>query len=181
MRDALQDFARWVGNAEGRDTRHIGTGVAVCTLAVAVSALTSRKLAPSKSNPKVRHSFKRLDAPGFEPPAAVFAAVWPPLFLSLIVSGVRVWNAPDSEKRTRALGLWGAIQALDVLWLAWGPKRLGAQLLTAGATLATAAAYRAEAGQVDPAAAGLVTPYVGWIAFANLVTEEFWRKNPRSR
>ncbi len=111
----------------------------------------------------------------------MFAAVWPPLFAGLLLSGVRVWNTPDSEGRTRALGLWAAIQVLDAVWLAWGPRRLAPQLLTALATFGAAEVYRREAAKLDPGAAGLVAPFVGWIAFATLITEEFWRKNPRRR
>ena len=38
-------------------------------------------------------------------------------------------------------------------------------------------AYAWRARKVDPPAANLVAPYVGWIGFANVLTEELWRKN----
>ena len=70
------------------------------------------------------------------------------------------------------------VQALNALWMALGPRRLGGQLATAVASFGTSAAYVWRARQVDPPAARLVAPYVGWIGFANALTEELWRKNP---
>ena len=61
--------------------------------------------------------------------------------------------------------------------MALGPKRLGGQLATATAALGAAGAYVWRAKRVDPPAAGMVAPYVGWIGFANVLTEELWRKN----
>jgi tryptophan-rich sensory protein len=34
-----------------------------------------------------------------------------------------------------------------------------------------------RARRVDPPAANMVAPYVGWIGFANVLTEELWRRN----
>ena len=96
--------------------------------------------------------------------------------MALTLSGLRIWNAPRSAARTQALTLWGAVQALNAVWMALGPKRLGGQLATAVASLGTAGAYVWRARQVDPPAASMVAPYVGWIGFANVLTEELWRR-----
>ena len=111
-----------------------------------------------------------------KPPSRIFATLWPPLFMALTLSGLRIWNAPRSPARTQALTLWGTVQALNAVWMALGPRRLGGQLAAAIASLGTAAAYVWRARQVDPPAANLVAPYVGWIGFANVLSEGLGRK-----
>jgi tryptophan-rich sensory protein len=103
--------------------------------------------------------------------------IWPPLYLALTISGLRIWNAPKSPARTQALALWTLVQALNAAWLALGPRRLGGQLATATTALGASGAYVWRAKKVDAPAANLVAPYVGWIGFANVLTEELWRKN----
>jgi tryptophan-rich sensory protein len=102
--------------------------------------------------------------------------IWPALFMALTLSGLRVWNAPPSAARTQALTLWGAVQALNAVWMALGPRRLGGQLAAAVASLGTSTAYAWRARQVDTPAAGMVAPYLGWIGLANVLSEELWRR-----
>lgn len=160
-----------------RPTGHVLAGLAFTAGAVLASALVARANAPERSNPEVKQAYDRLDQPAFTPPPAVFAWVWPPLFAALILSGLRVWNAPKSPGRTQALGLFTAVQGLNALWMALGPRRLSGQLATAVASLGASAAYAWRASRVDGPAAGMVAPYLGWIGFANVLTEELWRKN----
>jgi benzodiazapine receptor len=61
--------------------------------------------------------------------------------------------------------------------MALGPRRLGGQLTAAIFSLGASAAYAWRAREVDPPAAGMVAPYVGWIGFANVLTGELWRRN----
>jgi tryptophan-rich sensory protein len=145
--------------------------------AVAASGLIARANAPTADHPKVYAAYQALEHPRFTPPRPIFLYVWPPLFLALTMSGLRIWNAPNSPARAQALTLWGVIQGLNALWMALGPRRLASQLATAIATLGAAAVYLWRAGRVDAPAAGIATPYVGWISFANLLAEELWRKN----
>jgi tryptophan-rich sensory protein len=166
-----------IANSRGRSTQHLLVGAAITAGAVLTSALISAKSAPSPSNPAVKRAYDRLDQPDFTPPPKAFALIWPPLFLALTVSGLRVWNAPRSPARAQALTLWGAAQALNALWMALGPTRLSGQMATAVASLGTSMAYAWRARKVDPPAANLVAPYVGWLGFANVLTEELWRKN----
>lgn len=173
MRQAIDQIA----NSRGRSTEHLLLGVAITAGAVLTSAVIAGTHAPTKANPKARRDYERLDKPDFKPPSKAFSLIWPPLFLALTVSGLRIWNAPASRARTQALSLWGSAQALNALWMALGPRRLGGQLATAIASLGTSMAYAWRARTVDPPAANLVAPYVGWIGFANVLTEELWRKN----
>ncbi len=172
-RDAIDDLA----NSRGRSTRHLLIGLGLTVGAVLASAVIARANTPTPDHPKTERRDDQLDKPSFSPPKAAFAMIWPPLFLALTLSGLRVWNAPASAARTQALTLWGVVQALNAVWMALGPKRLGGQLTTAVVSLGTSAAYAWRAKQVDPPAAGMVAPYVGWIGFANVLSGELWRRN----
>lgn len=173
VRGAVDSLA----NSRGRTVRHLLIGLGLTAAAVGASALVARRFAPTPDNPDVYSEYEALDQPKITPPRPVFALVWPPLFLALTISGLRIWNAPKSAQRTQALTLWGVVQALNALWMALGPRRLGGQLATATAALGTAGAYVWRAKRVDQPAANMVAPYVGWIGFANVLTEELWRKN----
>ncbi|MGI9168560.1 MAG: TspO/MBR family protein [Caulobacteraceae bacterium] len=175
FRDRLDDMA----NSRGQTARHVIAGLALTAAAVAISAAIARRNAPTDDNPEIQAAYDGLKRPAFQPPKAVFGIVWPPLFMALTLSGLRLWNAPTSPARTRALSLWTAIQGLNALWMALGPRRLGGQLTTAVATLGTAVAYALEARRIDAPAAGLAAPYLGWVGLANILTEELWRKNRR--
>ena len=177
LRETVRDRVDQIANSRGRSMRHILLGLGITGGAVLVSALIARRNAPTADNPDLMADYDQLEQPGFKPPRAAFAIIWPPLFLALTLSGLRIWNAPRSQARTQALTLWGAVQALNALWMALGPKRLGGQLATAVASLGTSAAYAVRARKVDAPAAGMVAPYLGWISFANVLTEELWRKN----
>lgn len=175
MRGAVDSLA----NSRGRSTEHLLIGLGVTAAAVLGSAAIARLNAPTPDNPKVYAKYQALKRPGFTPPRSAFGIIWPPLFLALTISGLRIWNAPKSAARTQALTLWGAVQALNALWMALGPGKLGGQLAAAVASLGSSAAYVWRARRVDPPAANLVAPYVGWIGFANVLTEELWRRNPK--
>ncbi|MFC3068196.1 TspO/MBR family protein [Phenylobacterium soli] len=173
IRGAVDSLA----NSRGRSARHLLIGLGLTAAAVTASALVARANAPTEDNPEAYSDYEELKQPKFKPPRPAFSLIWPPLFLALTLSGLRIWNAPKSPARTQALTLWGVVQALNAVWMALGPRRLGGQLATATAALGTAGAYVWRAKKVDAPAAGMVTPYVGWIGFANVLTEELWRKN----
>ena len=177
VRGAVDSLA----NSRGRSVQHILVGVGLTVGAVALSALVARLNAPTPDNVEVYSDYEELVQPEFKPPPKVFQVIWPPLFMALTISGLRIWNAPKSAARTQALTLWGAVQALNAVWMALGPRRLGGQLSTAVASLGASVAYIWRARKVDPPAAGMVAPYVGWIGFANVLTEELWRRNPQAR
>ena len=176
VRGAVDSLA----TSRGRSIQHVLIGLGLTVGAVAISALVARMNAPEDSY-EVYSDYEEQVEPETKPPSKLFAAVWPPLFTALTLSGLRIWNAPPSAARTQALTLWGMVQALNGVWMALGPKRLGGQVATAIASFGTAAAYVWRARQVDPPAASLVAPYVGWIGFANVLSDELWRKAPDVR
>ena len=176
IRDAVRDTLDDVADAGGRSMRHILLGIAVTAGAVALSAVIARRLAPPAEIPEAWAEGDEPEHSEFKPRRVVFAVVWPPLFLALTLSGLRIWNAPRSPARTQALTLWGMVQALNAIWMALGPKRLGGQLAAAVASIGATVAYAVRARRVDAPAADLAAPYLGWISLANAVTEEWRRK-----
>ena len=172
VRGAVDSLA----NSRGRSTQHILLGVGLTVGAVAVSALVARINAPAEDDDEMYSDYDEPVLVEAKPPSRIFATVWPPLFMALTLSGLRIWNAPKSAARTQALTLWGTVQALNAVWMALGPRRLGGQLAAAIASLGTAAAYVWRARQVDAPSANLVAPYVGWIGFANVLSERLWRR-----
>lgn len=145
---------------------------------VAASAAVARRYSPSPDHPEIRAYFERLEKPPFQPPDWAFA-VWGPLFVLLFLSGLRLWSAPPGPERTYALSYWAGVQVLNAVWmrLGFGDRLRGANLVEAAATLAVAVAYSNAARRVDRPAAALSAPYLAWIAFAALLTEELWRRN----
>lgn len=163
-------------NARGRSVGHVAAGVALCAGAFLGAALAGYHDKPV-AKAKDRLADATLKKPGFAPTERTFSAVMPPMFLLLTFSGIRIWNAPPSAKRTRALAIWGALQALHAVQSLWSPKQKSAQLATQAATMAGALAYANDAREVDPPSAAIIAPYVSWMAFANLLTAEVWRRN----
>lgn len=177
VRKAMDSLAR----GRDRSVRHILVGLGVAAGAVALSALAARLNGSNAADPEAPPEREALDRPAPRAPAKLFAVVWPPLFMSLTLSGLRIWNAPRSAARTQALTLWGAVQALNAVWMALGPRRLGGQLAAVVASLGAAAAYVWRARRVDGPAAHMAAPYAGWAGVANVLTEELWRKPPAAQ
>jgi tryptophan-rich sensory protein len=115
------------------------------------------------------------------PPDAVFGPVWTVLYGLSTVSATRVYLAPKSPERTRALSLWSLQQALNGGWspLFFGKHR--ARLALADITLLIAAqgGYTLSARHVDRTAAALGVPYLAWLGFAAFLNEEVVRQNPK--
>jgi tryptophan-rich sensory protein len=159
-------------------TAELATGLAVTGGAVLVSGLVSALFSPAPGNGRIRRDYRRMEKPPFNPPDWAFG-IWGPLFGLLTLSGLRIWNAPRGAPRTRALGHWFGIQALNALWMVigFGGRRRGLMALEAVATVANAAAYIDAARRVDRTSAWLAAPYLPWVGFAALLSEELWRRN----
>ena len=125
--------------------------------------------------------YRALEKPPFNPPDAVFPIVWSVLYGLIALSGWRVWRRRGRVGRGWALGLWGTQLGLNGLWswLFFGQRRARASLADVGLLLATIGAYTRAAERVDRPAAWMMTPYLGWTAFAAALNEEIVRRNPR--
>jgi tryptophan-rich sensory protein len=150
--------------------------------ALVASAALSARYAPSPLRPRTYAQYKRLKKPGFTPPDPAFG-VWGPVWAGLGYAAWRLWNSEPGPDRDRALAHWFAGRGLDVLWLWLGFRRRarGAMAVESLLTIANAAAGADAARRVDGTAAALCLPYLAWISFAGLLSEELWRLNDGRR
>ncbi|MCR5877882.1 tryptophan-rich sensory protein [Phenylobacterium sp. J367] len=118
-------------------THDVLTGLAVAGGVVAVSALLAKAFEPRAELPETYSDYEDPNAPAppKPPPKRLFAVLWPPLFLGLTMSGLRIWALPRGPARTQALALWGVAQALNTVWMAFGPKRLGGEVASTVASV----------------------------------------------
>jgi tryptophan-rich sensory protein len=106
---------------------------------------------------------------------------WGLIDSALAFGAWRLLRRPGSASRNRALGWWALNVAMIGGWSAlfFGRRNLPAATAAAAAMVGSGAAYVAEARRVDAPAAAAGVPYVGWLAFATVLTATLWRLNRR--
>ncbi len=146
--------------------------VAVAATAAAGGAATSRS---------VGGWYRRLRKPPFQPPPQAFGPVWTGLYATMAWSAWRIWKAPPSAARTRALRLWWTQLALNAAWspLFFGARRPKAALADLLLLTGAVVAYANAARRVDAGAAAMMLPYLAWLGFAGVLNEEIVRRNRR--
>jgi translocator protein len=124
--------------------------------------------------------YNALDKPPFTPPPAAFPVVWTSLYAVMAWSAWRIYNAPPSRDRTRALKLWFSQLATNARWskLFFGKHRPDLALADSIALAGLISSYIAAAGRVDKAASRAFIPYLAWVGFATLLNAEIVRRNP---
>ena len=130
-----------------------------------------------------RAGTKRYEAqaakPPLTPPAAVFPVVGAVLYALMGIGAARVYLAPASAQRTRALGLFAVQLAVNFLWsiLFFSLERYGLAfwllVVLGGLILAMIVSFR----PVDPLAAWLQVPYLLWVTFAAYLNAGVWYLN----
>ena len=158
---------------------HIAMGLALAGGAVLASMLVAHAHREDQVFDQYDGEYAELVTPSFKPKRAVFSLIWPPMMMAMTLSGLRVWNAPRSEARTRALTLWSLVQGFNTVWMAAGTKRLGGQVTATVASIAAGGAYALSARRVEAPASSLAGPYLGWMGLANLITDQVARRTPR--
>lgn len=120
-----------------------------------------------------------LRKPRWQPPREAFGPVWTTLYALMATSASRVYQAPASRERSRALTLWGAQLALNAAWsvIFFGARKPKAAVADIVALLATIGAYMHQARRVDRGATAMMAPYLGWTAFAALLNGSIARRN----
>jgi len=148
-------------------------------LATAATAWYGSRYSPPK---KSSNWYRSLDKPSFTPPDALFPVVWTGLYGLIAWSGWRIWSAPHSAERTRALRLWAAQLATNAKWskLFFGDRRPDLSLVDSILLELEIASYIVEARKVDSAAAAAFLPYSAWVAFATVLNAEILRLNPQA-
>ncbi len=165
------------GSAPRARARSVLAGLGFAALTFGVSALGALAMR-GKGSPNSLW-FRTRRKPSFQPPNWVFAPVWTALYGAIAYSGWRVWRAPSSPARTKALGLWATQLALNGAWtpLFFRAHAPTAALADLAALDAAAGAYVATAAKVDRQAALVVTPYLGWLGFATALNGSIVAKN----
>jgi benzodiazapine receptor len=120
-----------------------------------------------------------LRQPSWSPPNRVFGPVWTLLYASMAVAAWLVWRQGCAEARV-PLAWFGVQLALNLAWtgLFFALRRPGpafAEIILLWAViLATTVAF----GRVSRLAAGLLAPYLAWVAYAAALNFALWRLNP---
>ena len=148
--------------------------------AMALSGFLGRCYSPDRQHPAIDRWYHGLQKPAFTPPDSVFGAVWPALEALLAVGGYRLLREPSHPDRDWALAFWAVNLAMIPGWtkIFFGERSLAAGSLAAGGMLASGVAYVEFARRVDGVAGVAGVPFVAWLAFATLLSEEVWRRNP---
>ncbi len=165
------------GSAPRARARSVLAGLGFAALSYGASALGVLAMR-GKGSPNSLW-FRSRKKPAFQPPNWLFAPVWSALYGSIAYSGWRVWRAPSSPERTKALGLWATQLALNGAWtpLFFRAHMPGAALVDLVALDAAASAYAVQAAKVDRQAALVVAPYLGWLAFATALNGSIFANN----
>lgn len=126
--------------------------------------------------------FAMLDKPGFTPPGAAFAIVWPILYLLMAVALAVVIHARGARGRGIAITLF-LVQL--VCNLAWSPLFFGAHEATLAfylllVILALSIATTVLFARIRPIAAALMLPYLLWLCFATVLAYEIDQRNPEA-
>ena len=154
--------------------------LAIAGSTLAASALIGRRYSPEPAHPEIDRWYHSLDKPSYTPPDAVFGGVWPVLEVLLAAGGYRLMRAEPGRDRDAAIALWLLNAAMVGGWtkIFFSERSLAGGALAAGGLLGAGAAYVKFARRVDPLAAAAGVPYTAWVAFATLLSEEIWRRNP---
>ncbi len=122
--------------------------------------------------------YARLAQPSWAPPSWVFGPVWTLLYTLMAVSLWRIWHAPRSSSAPIILFVvqLGVNAAWSWLFFRWhlGAVAFGGIVLLLALIGVTMTAF----WRVSRAAALLLLPYLGWVAFATALCFAVWRANP---
>jgi translocator protein len=164
------------GAAGGLSPLTAGSVVAAVS---AGSMLVGRRNAPDPSHPAIRRWYNQLSKPGFTPPDAVFAVVWPLLETGLAVGGYRMLRTAPSASRNASVGLWLITAGLIGGWteLFFRKHAIGSSAVASGAMLLSAAGYVVATHKVDRLAQRTAMPLVAWLGFATVLTTCVWQRN----
>lgn len=144
---------------------------------IALSASTS----PSPNHPEIFVWYSLLRQPSFKPPDWLFPVAWTGIETALAVSAYRLLRAAPSVARARALTLWSLNIFMIGGWsrLFFRQRDLAQSTAAAAAMVGSALAFVNEARKVDKLAARAAVPFVGWVAFATVLTASIWVLNSR--
>ena len=117
--------------------------------------------------------------PPLSPPPSVFPWVWTVLFALMGIGAARVYAAPASNNRSRALGLFFVQLFFNFLWsiIFFNLQAYGLAFFWLLALWALIIAMIVTFSRVDKPAAWLQVPYLLWVTFAAYLNLGVWLLN----
>ena len=128
----------------------------------------------------VRTWYSTLVRPSFAPPSWVFGPAWTALYVMMGVASWLVWREGLARPDVRsALTLYGVQLAFNLAWswLFFGLRQPLLALVDIVVLLVLVAITVARFAPVSRTAAGLMVPYLAWVAFATALNGAFWWLN----
>ena len=128
---------------------------------------------------QAREFYAGLVKPTWAPPGWLFGPVWTALYLLMGVAAWLVWRRGGWAAAAGALSLFLVQLTCNALWswlfFAWrrGALAFGGIVVLLALIVATLVAF----ARVHRLAAGLLLPYLAWVAFATALTHAVWRAN----
>ena len=146
---------------------------------VASAAILGTRFSPASNDLRTRLWYGTRRKARWNPPPAAFAPVWTALYAMIAIAGWRVYRAPRTKARTRALALWGAQMAFNAAWtpLFFGARKPRVALADLVAMAGSTAGFIATSYKVDRTASRLMLPYLAWTSFAGYLNASIVSKN----
>ncbi len=174
-----QTFEQAVHTAnEGTDTRRWRKTLGAVGTAVATCAAVGSALVKTDSS-----SYRMLNKPSWQPPAAVFPVVWTALYADIAaINSLVLADHVEAEDHTAARKHAGALGLNLVLNAGWcglffRSRRTGLAAAWAGALALSSADLVRRAWKSTPERGAVLSPYAAWTGFATLLSSEIARRN----
>ncbi|MDD4995606.1 MAG: tryptophan-rich sensory protein [Patescibacteria group bacterium] len=124
--------------------------------------------------------YDTLKLPAFAPPGWVIGAAWTVIYILSTISLLIAWNKFPHDAGFRMIAVLFIINGFlnafwCVLWFAW--HLMGLAILEMIFLEATVIAIMIMEWPRSRAAAWLMLPYAGWVAFATFLAINVWRLN----
>ncbi len=135
------------------------------------------------AKPKNKLWYRMIRKSSWTPPDRVFGIVWPVLYGLGAYSAWRVAKTAPSEERTEALAWWGVQIVANAVWtpLFFGAHRPRWAMADLVFNTVALGRYAQVARRLDPVAAALVLPNLGWLGFAAKLNSDVVVKNASIR
>ena len=119
------------------------------------------------------------EKPPLSPPAVVFPIVWSILYALMGIGAARIFTAPRSMSRTRALRVFFLQLVFNFFWsvLFFNLQNYGLALLWLAVLWVLVLWMILVFRKVDPPAAVMQIPYFLWVSFAALLNYGVWTLN----
>lgn len=154
-----------------------------CTIATTSAAVIGTAVIGSVATDTSTPWYRSLTKPAIQPPAWAFPVAWTGLYASIAtVVGRSLADLQERDEQMEYAELQKALAtnlALNASWsiLFFKGRQPGPATLEAGALAASSADLTRRAMAVDRNRGAFLLPYVGWTAFATVLTGAIWWQN----